>query len=162
LGRGFMSPRKWRLVFREQGFTTGLKRARHLLRAGATGGAGFLVRSSLRNAARRIGLRVEAPSALARDLRAITERGVKVLMIFAAGETAAHYVRVIAGPTLEPLLQGGALEIVDVDGGDHVFSSPGARQRLFEETTGYLEREYQPSTALPAATISERGRSETA
>ena len=149
-------------MFREQGFTTGVKRARDLLRAGATGGAGFLVRSSLRNAARRVGLRVEAPSALPRDLHALTERGVKVLMIFAAGETAAHYVRVIAGPALEPLLQGGALEIVDIDGGDHVFSAPGARQRLFEEATGYLEREYRLSAALPAATIAEHGRSETA
>jgi len=162
LTRGLMTPRKWRLAFREQGFRIGLERARVLLREGATDGFGFLVRSSLRNAARRIGLRVEAPSALPRDLETITKRGVKVLMVFAAGETAAHYVRMIAGPALDSLLRGGRLEIIDIDGGDHVFSSPGARQRLFEETTQYLQREYPQLEERPVATIGERGRSESA
>ncbi len=151
LSRGLTSPRKWRLVFREQSFGQGVKRARHLLREGATDGARHVVGAVIRNTARRVGLRVSAPSALPEDLEKITARGVKVLMIFSAGEAAAHYVRVFAGAELEPLLRRG-VDLIEIDGGDHIFSPPGARQRLFEETTNYLEREYQlaaiPETAV--------------
>ena len=75
LSRGIMSPRKWRLVFREQGLGQGVKRARHLLREGATDGARHVVGAVIRNTARRVGLRVRAPSPLPRDLEKITARG---------------------------------------------------------------------------------------
>ena len=49
------------------------------------------------------------------------------LMIFAAGESTAHYVRMFAGNALNALLRHDALQLVQIDGGDHVFSSPGVR-----------------------------------
>ncbi len=151
LGRGLVSPRKWRLVLREQGITHGLAHVGELLRRGATDGFGFAFGAMARNAARRVGLRVDAPSPLPTDLEKIAARGVKVLMIFSAGESTARYVRMFGGRALETLRRSGHVQLVEIDGGDHVFSSPGARQRLFEESTEFLEREY-PLVSAPVAT----------
>jgi len=151
LGRGLVSPRKWRLVFREQGLGTGLTHARDLMRSGAANGLGFALGAVVRNAARRAGLHVGAPSELPTDLERIAGRGVKVLMILSAGESTVHYVRMVGGEALESLLRSGLVRLVEIDGGDHVFSSPGSRQRLFEEATKYLECEY-PVSPEPANT----------
>jgi len=151
LGRGLVSPRKWRLVLREQGITQGLAHVRDLLRAGATDGFGLAFGAIARNAARRVGLRVDAPSPLPKDLEKIAARGVKVLMIFSAGESTARYARMFGGRALEALLRSDRVQLVEIDGGDHVFSSPGARQRLFEVSTAFLDREY-PVASVPAPT----------
>jgi alpha-beta hydrolase superfamily lysophospholipase len=151
LGRGLVSPRKWRLVLREQGIRHGLAHVGDLLRAGATDGLGFAFGAMARNAARRVGLRVDAPSSLPTDLEKIAARGVKVLMIFSAGESTPRYVRMFGGRALEALLRSDRVQLVEIDGGDHVFSSPGSRQRLFEESTEFLDREY-PLASPPVAT----------
>jgi len=160
LGRGLVSPRKWRLVLREQGVRKGLTHALDLLRAGATNGFGVALGAVARNAARRAGLRVEAPSALPTDLEKISARGVKVLMIFSAGESTTRYVRMFGGRALEVLLRSDRVRLVEIAGGDHVFSSPGSRQRLCEEATEYLEREYPPPSeaAISAEEVSHGGQ----
>ncbi len=149
LRRGLMNPRKWRLALREpQVFKRSIRRVPELLRAGATDGFGVAFSAVARNTARRIGLHVEAPSPLPRDLEKIRARGIRTLMIFAAGESTAHYVRMFAGNAFNALLLHDGLQLVQIDGGDHVFASPGARQRLFEAATGYLEREYPVADGL--------------
>ncbi len=72
-------------------------------------------------------------------------------MIFSAGESTARYVRMFGGRALEALLRSDRVQLVEIDGGDHVFSAPGARQRLFEESTAFLEREY-PLASVPDTT----------
>ena len=48
-------------------------------------------------------------------------------------------------------------QLVEINGGDHLFSAPGGRQRLFEESTKYLVREFPLPSALSSVTASDRG-----
>lgn len=142
LSRGATNIRKWKVALHDrEARAHAVRRARQLFGRNALAGYRVLTVAGLRNAARRLGLRVEASTALARDLDDMIARGVRLLMVFAAGESTGRYLRTVGGPDVEALVHRGGLEVVDIDGGDHIFSPPGARQRLVELTTSYLERE---------------------
>src|SRR4029079_3962793 len=116
----------------------GLRSARNLFRANAMSGFRVLASGSIRNAARRVGLRVKASSVLAHDLASIIARGTKVLLVFATGESSATYFRPFGGPECETLSNGDGLDVVNIEGGDHVFSPPASREELIEKLTSYL------------------------
>ena len=107
----------------------------------------MLAVEALRNWARRLGLPVKASSRLSRDLEAMISRGVRVVMVFTAGEFADMYFHTVGGSACEALLDGDDVSLVDIDGGDHTFASPAARERLFAVLTSYLEDRYGPAPA---------------
>lgn len=135
--------RRWKLALRDRAARRrGLRSVRNLFRAHALSGFRVLAAGSARNAARRLGLPVKASSALARDLAGIITRGGRVLLVFASGESSATYFRTFGGQECEALSKSDGLDVVNIEGGDHVFSPPGARRELIETLTGYLAREY--------------------
>jgi alpha-beta hydrolase superfamily lysophospholipase len=142
ISRGLMNGRKWKLALRDrQVRRQGVESIRFWFQANPLGRSKVLIAAAARNTARRIGLPVKAPTVLARDLEALVDRGVRMLMVFAAGESAGRYLRSASGYLVDSLA-GAGLDVVDIDGGDHIFSPPAARQALVEVLTAYLEREY--------------------
>ena len=143
LTRGFADLRRWKLALRDREIRhRAIRSVRKLFRANALSGFRVLAVGSARNAARRVGLRVKATSVLAHDLAAIIARGGKVLLIFSSGESSATYFRTFGGPECQTLLHGDGLDVINIEGGDHVFSPPASREQLVEALTGYLTREY--------------------
>ena len=99
LTRGVTSARKWKGARRDPEVSRrGVRSVRYLFWTSAVSGLRFLVTASARDAARGVGLPVKAPSAIARDLEHMIARGVNVLFVFAAEESAARYLRTFGGP----------------------------------------------------------------
>jgi alpha-beta hydrolase superfamily lysophospholipase len=143
LTRGFTDFRRWRLALRDPEIRRrGIRSVRKLVGANALSGLRVLAAGSARNAARRLGLPVKSSSVLAHDLAGIIVRGGKVLLVFASGESSATYFRTFGGPECETLSHGAGLDVINVEGGDHVFSPPASREQLVDAVTGYLTREY--------------------
>ena len=143
LARGFLDVRRWKLALRHREIRRrGIRSVRNLFGANALAGFRVLAAGSARNAARRVGLPVKTTSALALDLSAVIARGGKVLLVFATGESSATYFRTFGGSECETLSHGDGLEVINIEGGDHVFSPPASREQLVEALTGYLTREY--------------------
>ena len=143
LTRGFVDFRRWKLALRDREVRRrGLRSVRKLFGKNAISGFRVLAVGSVRNTARRVGLPVKASSVLAHDLAGIIARGGKVLLVFASGESSATYFRTFGGPECETLSHGDGLDVVNIEGGDHVFSPPASREKLIEALTSYLVREY--------------------
>jgi hypothetical protein len=87
-------------------------------------------------------LPVKSSSVLGHDLATIIARGTKVLLVFSTGESSASYFRTFGGAECETLSNGDGLDVISIEGGDHVFSPPASREQLVEALTGYLTREY--------------------
>jgi alpha-beta hydrolase superfamily lysophospholipase len=153
LTQGFFNARKWKAAFVDpEARRRGIRSVRKLLEKRALAGLRVLAMETFRNWARRLGLPVKASSRLSRDLEAMNARGVRVLMVFTAGELAARYFHTVGGPACEALLAGEGVRLVDIDGGDHTFSSPAAREALFTVLTNYLEDRYG---SAPAGTLAD-------
>ncbi len=150
LTRGFVNGRKWKLALRDREVRRqGWRSVKFWFQASPVSRSRVVIAAAARNAARRLGFPVKSPSVLTRDLEQIVGRGVRVQMVFAAGESAGRYLRTAAGDACESLA-GAGLDVVDIDGGDHIFSPPAARQRLIEVMTEYLDREYAVPADVPA------------
>ena len=105
LTQGVISGRKWKGAMRDREILRrGLKSVRFLFQRSAVSGFRVMVAGSIRNAARSIGLPVRAPSALAQDLEDLIGRGMKVLIVFAAEERSARYLRTFGGAACEALM----------------------------------------------------------
>ena len=160
LTRGFLNRRRLMLALRDrEAMRRGLKAMRYWLKAKPLTGYRILAGAKVRQAARRVGLPVKETSELARDLEAIVSGGVRMLIVIAAGESAAQYLRTFGGRLFNEPADGRGLEHVHVDGGDHTFASPGSRHLLTEIVTTYLEREYPSSVGRPAAVLAGRAGS---
>jgi hypothetical protein len=143
LTRGLFDFRRWKLALRDPEIRRrGLRSMRKLFGANAIAGFRVLIAGYARNAARRVGLPVKASSVLAHDLAAIIARGGKVLLVFSTGESSATYFRTFGGAACETLSKGDGLDVINIEGGDHVFSPPASREQLVEAVTGYLTGEY--------------------
>ena len=143
LTRGFVDWRRWKLAVRDREVRRrGLRSVRKLFAANAVSGFRVLAVGSARNAARRLGLHVQAPSRLAHDLADIIAHGKKVLLVFASGESSATYFRRFGGKECKTSRRRGGLDVINIDGGDHVFSPPASRRELANALTDYLDREY--------------------
>jgi dienelactone hydrolase len=143
LTRGFVDFRRWKLALRDREVRRrGIRSVRKLFKANALSGFRVLMVGSVRSAVHRVGLPVKTSSVLAHDLADIIARGRKVLLVFATGESSATYFRRFGGKECEALSQGGGLDVINIQGGDHVFSPPASRRELINALTGYLAREY--------------------
>jgi len=112
----------------------------------ATRGFVYLAGGRTRSLLGKFGIHRRDPVALPVDLRRIAQRGVKLLVVFAAAELGEQYLRTFAGEAVEELERTGMLTVTHIDGGDHVFSPPGARQQLVEAITLHLEQAYPRRT----------------
>jgi hypothetical protein len=135
---------EWRLLIREPRATMDSVRQ-------ARSGFAYLAKTRARAGLGKLGYEGPEVVALSRDLDRIHQHGVRLLIVFAAAEIGAEFLRTFGGQPLEALQRNG--QIIEIDGGDHVFSSPGARQRLVEAVTERLEETYP---TLPVAPDSDR------
>jgi alpha-beta hydrolase superfamily lysophospholipase len=102
-----------------------------------------------RNVMLRVGLRKPRQSGLAADLVTLTNRGVRILFLFAPEESALNYLRAFGGPTLATLERHGAVLIRELPEGDHLFSERNSRTALMGVVTEFLK----PSPAESASAI---------
>jgi hypothetical protein len=69
---------------------------------------------------------------LARDLNAITARGVTSLFVFSSGDTGLDYFQIHGRPILRRRQARQRIRHVVVDGAGHTFSPPSAQDALRE------------------------------
>ena len=156
LSRGFGNVHRWkRLLKGEDKVGDVAARLRELVASGAFSGFTKMAKASVRRVAGPLG-----PSAkeeqVARELREITEAGVEVVFIFAADEPGSRFVRVMGGTEVDRLVAGGQVKILEIEGGDHVFSPPGSRRRFIEVVTPVLTGAIPASPSTAAATTPDR------
>lgn len=72
------------------------------------------------------------------QLRQLAERGTSVCILHAAVENTAADVRRETGRTGRALLARGALRLLTIPDGDHMFQAPGPRRTLFDLLLGLL------------------------
>jgi len=125
---------EWRRVIREPRATLSSMRQ-------AASGFRHLVRVRVGPWLRKVGLDRE-PVSLSADLNRIVGRGIDLLIVFAAAEMGEQYLRTFGAGAVDALQAQARLRIVNIDGGDHVFSAPGARQELIQVVTRHLEDRY--------------------
>jgi pimeloyl-ACP methyl ester carboxylesterase len=114
---------------------------RDLLRGGKKGSIGTAWRGLvyMAKARARLWMRGTKGPEIAADLERLARRDIRVLVVCATEEPSAHFLRTFGGQTLRRLQRSGQVTVVDVDGGDHVFSAAGARQRMVETVVHFLE-----------------------
>ena len=72
-----------------------------------------------------------------------TEEELKDLdiQIFAADEPGSRFVRVMGGAEVDRLVAGGRVKLLEIEGGDHVFSPPGSRRSARVRAPGVRPRQ---------------------
>ena len=130
LTQGFFDARKWKSAFvdpeaRRRGMQSvrNSSRRTHCRVARARGGGVAQLGPAPRAAGEQV-------SRLSRDLVAMNSRGVRVVMVFTAGELADMYFHRMGGSACEALLDGDDVSLVDIDGGDHTFVARGPGKTL--------------------------------
>ena len=91
-----------------------------------------------RRAARQAGFRVDERAPLAHDLERLAGSGVDVTFVFSSSEPGARYLTLFGGEVLARLREDGRVAVIEIDGGDHVFSPPPARRVLVDVVTARL------------------------
>ena len=114
----------------------------------------YLWAARIRRILGRIGISLREPEDLPRDLNALASQDITTLAVFAAAEPGARYLRAFGGSTLSRLVARGAVTVIDIDGGDHVFSPPDARRTMADAVTGHLET-VRPALSLVGAARKE-------
>jgi hypothetical protein len=84
------------------------------------------VDASLRDLSRR--LRIRLPDDLGWDLQSIASRGVRMVFVFARGDTGADLLRIQGGAAVDSI--GDRCRVYTIDGADHIFSQSDPRARL--------------------------------
>jgi pimeloyl-ACP methyl ester carboxylesterase len=150
--RGLVSREKWRRVFTTRdGFTAATDRMKELMHEKALAGLAQLLRARVRHVLERWHVVRTKPSLLVQDLDRLSTGGMNVAIIFAADEPGEHYARAVGGDSFERLLDRSNVDLVRVDGGDHIFSPPGARARLAELATEFAQRWHPTAPASSRA-----------
>ena len=148
LSRGLGSSARWkRLISGEQSVGDVIRRARALVSKGALRGLVHQWLTKLRNAVERMGIPVGRPTQIAQDLQRLGATGLDIVFIFSADEPGLRYLHNIGGNTVARLIDSGRIKLIEVAGGDHVISPPGARRSLIEATTRYLEQAHPAPSA---------------
>ncbi len=141
LSRGLMSSGRWKsLVAGERSVRGTFDRVRSLIADGALRGMYRRAVTMAANALQRLHLIRRPPPPVIRDIRRLSDAEVEVVTVFSADEPGIRILRGTGGPAFQALVEEGRLEVVELDGGDHVVSPPGARRSLLEYMTEYLER----------------------
>jgi alpha/beta superfamily hydrolase len=82
--------------------------------------------AGVRDLSRRLGIRL--PDDLGWDLQSIAGRGVRMVFVFARGDTGADLLRIQGGGAVDSI--GDRCRVHTVDGADHIFSQSAPRARL--------------------------------
>jgi pimeloyl-ACP methyl ester carboxylesterase len=90
--------------------------------------------------AHRFGLRKDATEDIGRDLGAVVDRGVDLVLVFGQDETGLAYLRMQPGDPLGQLQGRPGFHFELVDGVDHIWSRPWAKDRLEGILSGHLDR----------------------
>ena len=138
-----LAKRTWTEVRTRHGGLVGAARRAHVLvREGAIRGYAQMWSARLRHRAVRIGFtRYATPNAV--DLfRSLSNNGTRVALVFADDEPGELYLRAIGGATFQAAVDTGAVHLLKIPGGDHVFSPPGARLQFVSEVTNWLQQNY--------------------
>jgi alpha-beta hydrolase superfamily lysophospholipase len=109
--------------------------------------------STGRDFARRV--RIRLPNDLGWDLKQITARGVKVVLVFARGEPGIELLRIQAGSAVSQL--GERCRVHILERGDHVFSKSGPRAALEDllDDELFAQKSWDESLPTPAALPTE-------
>jgi len=94
--------------------------------------------AAARRVLRRVGVKLPEREHLARDLAGLAERNVDAIFVFAAGEPGLRYLQVFGDEALHPRGGAPAPTVVEIPGGDHVFSPPIARRAMTAAVTDHL------------------------
>jgi pimeloyl-ACP methyl ester carboxylesterase len=97
-------------------------------------------KAALAKLAHRVGLRTAAADDVGRDLGAVVARGVDLVLVFGQDETGLAYLRMQPGDPLGQLQAHPGFHFDLVDGADHIWSRPWAKDRLEELLSGHLDR----------------------
>jgi hypothetical protein len=145
-----------RLGFVRRQLPAAIRSPRELIRfvRRAVRGLRYLLAARARRALWRVGIPMREPEDLARDLNALDSHGIATVAVFAAAEPGARYLRAFGGSTLTRLIARGVATVIDIDGGDHVFSPPAARQAMADAVTLHLET-VRPALSLVGAAHEE-------
>ncbi len=92
------------------------------------------VEMALRGLSRRMHVRL--PRDLAWDLQTIASRGVRMVFVFARGDTGADLLRIQGGTAVETI--GDRCRVYTIDGADHIFSQSEPRAQLEQLLGGEL------------------------
>ena len=76
------------------------------------------------------GLRIRLPRDLRWDLESITGRGVRLVFLFARGDTGEDLLKIQGGAAVRKL--GNRCRVHTIEGGDHIFSQRVPRERLVQ------------------------------
>ncbi|MDP9066417.1 MAG: alpha/beta hydrolase [Pseudomonadota bacterium] len=84
--------------------------------------------STLRDLGRYVNIRL--PNDLGWDLRAVADRGVRIVFLFARGDAGAELLKVQGGSALKTIADRCRVHMFD--GADHIFSQSAARSELLQ------------------------------
>jgi pimeloyl-ACP methyl ester carboxylesterase len=104
----------------------------------AVRGFGYSLRAWARPVLRRAGIHLPEREHLARDLQRLADSDVELVVVFASDEPGWRYLHVFGGTVLDELEQRRAVTVVEIPGGDHVFSPPQARRAMTSLVTDHL------------------------
>ena len=90
--------------------------------------------STVRDLCRRIGIRI--PNDVGSDLQSTAARGIRIVFLFARGDTGSELLKVQGGSAVKRL--GDRCRIHTIDGADHIFTQRAARTRLVQLLTNEL------------------------
>ena len=123
-GASMRDPARWLKLLRGQ------VNVQVILRALA-GRAWQSARSAVRDLARL--LRWPLRDDLGSELRQVTRRGVQVQFVFAASDPGLALASQEAGRSWQRLVRAGRVRLATVEQADHTFSTPAARERLYQQ-----------------------------
>jgi dienelactone hydrolase len=80
----------------------------------------------------RVGLRLLPPSRIVEDVRALSERGVRLRFIFSGRDPGLAVLKGELGSEMKALIKGGQIRVDVVEGSDHSFTPRWATERLVD------------------------------
>ena len=80
------------------------------------------------------------------QLQQLAERGTSVCILHAAAENASADFRHETGRAGRALLRGGAVRLVTIPDGDHMFQAPGPRRTLYDQLLSLLDAAAEPAS----------------
>lgn len=90
--------------------------------------------SVARDVCRRLGIRIS--NDVGWDLQATAARGIRIVFLFARGDTGSELLKVQGGSAVKRL--GDRCTVHTIDGADHIFTQRAARTRLLQLLTNEL------------------------
>ena len=116
-----------------------------LVREGAVRGYVAIVRSRFGRMATTLHLRSARMPEVVAKFTALEQLGISTTLVFAADEPGLMYLRSIGGNDFDRCVANGSVELINIEGGDHVFSPPAARDELVERLTALLAQRHPVS-----------------